>query len=95
MNSECDVYVEQLHILPTFRHCELKLSVHSQVVLTVLSVDRSNVSASVAFPLAFLRISCLLCALSSSAVVGSNVLNLRPKNICAGDSPISEIFVLR
>jgi hypothetical protein len=53
MTSECDVYVEQLHILPTFLHCELKLSVHSQVVLTVLNVDRSNVSACVAFPLAF------------------------------------------
>lgn len=30
MTSECDVYIEQLYILPTFLHCELKLSVHSR-----------------------------------------------------------------
>lgn len=53
MTSECDVYDEQLHIFPTFLHCELKLSVHSEVVLTVLNVDRNNVSVCVAFPLAF------------------------------------------
>lgn len=33
-----------------------------------------------------------LCALSDGAVVGSNVPNLRPKNICAGDIPISEFL---
>lgn len=36
-----------------------------------------------------------LCALSDGAVVGSNVPNLRPKNICAGDIPISGIAVVR